>query len=434
MMNAPGPSAAWTATRFYQNPLQMFETAQGRYGDLVRFEVLGYRLFQVTSPEACQHIMTSPHYTLSGSLDSAAPFVGHGLATNTGESWVTQRRLMQPTFHHKMLIPLVESMVTEIDSLLGTWSGTFDVVPPLLRINHHILAHVILGDSNQPRLIEALGEIRLYLNRRFHALLPMPSTWPTPRNRRYARAVADFNQVVEAHMEAADDEHTMLALLKKAVDPKTGQGMSFAQLHDEINTLFFNAYDDPGSTLAWTMWLLSQNPQVEATLREEIETVLGPRRPTFEDLAQLPYTRRVIDEVLRLYPPTWSIMRDALQDDTLGDAAIPQGSTMLINLYLLHRHPQYWENPTQFNPDRFLSKPSEDRYLPFGMGSRRCIGQQFALLEIQLCLIRLIQHGCWEVITQGPIALEAISSLKPLGGLKVRWLPTSPPPTGLPIK
>jgi cytochrome P450 len=420
MEKTPGPPPWWTVLNFYRNPLAMFATAQKTYGDFVRFEAAGYELFQVTDPQLSQIILKGEGYDIDPIMDD--PFTGHGLATNTGESWTQQRRLLQPLFHAKHFEAWGELISGKTQTLLDKWQGRteLDIWPELLRLHHDILGKIALGIefSDYPEALEALMTIRAFLSRRFQALVPLPENWPLPRNQRYHKARIIFKDFMEKQF--AQPKGLMAEMLETA-DPKTGYRMSRQQVQDEIHTVFFNGYEDPAATLAWGLYLLAQNPGVEEKLRAELDAVLQGKSPSYEDMSKLSYTRQVIDEILRLYPPTWSILRTSLQENQLGDYPIPQGASVMVNIYLLHRHAGYWNNPEGFQPERFTEGEFDGQgiYLPFGAGPRRCIGQGLASMEIRLVLVMLLQRYRFSLLPGQQVVAEAESSLKPRYGLRL---------------
>ena len=206
-----------------------------------------------------------------------------------------------------------------------------------------------------------------------------------------------------------------------ATDSKTGEQMTDTQLHDEINTILFYGYDDPSSSLAWVFYLLAQNPAAMEQLQAEAKQVLGSRQPIFADSGALKYTRMVIDEALRLYPPGWSILRDVQQDDEIGGYRIPKGTSVMVNIYLTHRLADHWESPEAFKPERFTPGRTDLRhrfaYMPFGVGARQCIGKPLAYLEMQLALAMLARQFRLTLAPQNRFGMETLSSLRPKCGM-----------------
>jgi cytochrome P450 len=182
----------------------------------------------------------------------------------------------------------------------------------------------------------------------------------------------------------------------EARDADTGQGMTDKQLRNEVATMMFAGHETTSVALTWAFYLLSQNPAVEAQLQAELDRVLAGRAPALSDLPNLPYTRAVIEETLRLYPPAFGVNRQSIAEDTFGDYRVPANASITLMLYNAHHDPRFWTEPDRFDPARFSPERSADRppfaYLPFGAGPRLCIGNQFALTEAQLVLATIAQR------------------------------------------
>jgi cytochrome P450 len=206
--------------------------------------------------------------------------------------------------------------------------------------------------------------------------------------------------------------------------------MNDTELRDEVTTFLIGGHESTASGLAWTTWLLATNPEVDARLRAEVAEVLGSRRPTVEDVGKLGFTRRVVQESLRLYPPSWLFDREAVADDELGGFHIPAGATLCILPWLQHRDPKHWEDPERFDPDRFLPERSETRptfsYCPFSGGPRKCIGDEFALQESTIVAAMLAQRYRVTVVPEHPIELLTLIALRPRHGVKVTLREATP--------
>ena len=422
----PGPPAWQTVWQFTRDPLQMFSDARVTWGDVVCFSALGYAFYQVTSPTLAHDVLT--HDDLQMSVMMEHPFVGQGLANNIGDSWKRQRRLLQPHFHQKAVQHFADQMVQATHALSEQWAAQdqHDVLPGLVRLNHQILGATVLDlDFNQhPQMLAALRTIRRYLNRRFQAIITVPEAIPTPRNRAFKRAVALWDQAVNERIALAGDEPTLLAMLRHAEDPKTGYRMTDAQLRDEVNTIFFNGYEDPGATVTWALYLLSQHPQVQSALYQQIHDVLGDRQATVADLRSLPLLDNVIKETMRLYPTTWAVIRDARGAVPLGDYVIPDGASVQVTIFLIHRHPDYWEQADSFDPSRFDRAYPSQAYMPYGAGPRQCIGRAFADMQMRLILVTLLQRYRFDFVPQD-VQINAMASLRPNDGLRLRLYPRS---------
>jgi cytochrome P450 len=215
-----------------------------------------------------------------------------------------------------------------------------------------------------------------------------------------------------------------------ARDEATGEGMSDRQLRDEVLTLFVAGHETTALALTWCFYLLAGHPEVEQRLHQELADALGGRTPRAADLPNLPFTRQVIDETLRLYPPAWITNRTALDEDEISGFHIPAGAYVALSPFSTQRHPEYWTDPAAFDPDRFLAERSADRpryaYFPFGGGPHKCIGEGFALVEAQLILATIAQRYQLRPAGNRPVELEASLTLRPRNGLAMELRPRIP--------
>jgi cytochrome P450 len=206
-----------------------------------------------------------------------------------------------------------------------------------------------------------------------------------------------------------------------ARDQDTGEQMTDAQFRDEVMTIFLAGHETTASALSWTWYLLSIHPDVRARMHEELDRVLAGRPPTIEDLSQLAYTKQVVQEALRLYPPAWVVGRCPTEDDRIGGYFIPAGSLVFTCPWVTHRHPDFWEGPEGFDPERFAPQRVAERprfaYFPFGGGPRQCIGNTFALVEAQLVLATVAQRWRLDLVPGTRVQPEALITLRPRGGL-----------------
>jgi cytochrome P450 len=424
---------------YYSDPLQTLGEMARDYGDITLFEVASYTVYQIVQPDHIKHILQDNHhnYRMGGAFDQTRPVVGRGLSTNEGESWLLHRRMMQPLFGRGQVAVFAPMIAQATTAMLERWrtasqtDSALPLYPELLRLNHHILGKLLFNvdvTGEQASILEALRFVRDYTNRRINALVTVPTRWPTPRNQRFWQSVMlldkfTYGQIREARV-ANDGGNDFLSMLLGVEDENTGAGLSDEELHDELMTLFFAAYEDPANALSWTLALLTHQPEVEKRLRDEIKSVLGGRVPTYEDLADLVYTGAVVDEALRLYPPTWSVLRDVVDDDVVGGYGVAKGSSVLVNIYLTHRLPEFWDEPGLFNPDRFLPENVAGRpryaFLPFGGGPRQCIAAALATMEIKLILAMLMQSYQYEWASPYPLKADATHSLRPPCDIAVR--------------
>lgn len=431
---APGPrgfSFLKTVLEFNRDPIRLFDGLYKKYGNITRLKGGPYCAHLITQPEHIKYVLqdNAKNYRLGGIFEETVPVVGRGLTTNSGPTWLKQRRMVQSAFQHQHIAAFGDTIVSTTEGFLNQWqahvtSGSpLNVDAEILRINLHILGKLLFSFDfkNDDSFLDALALVRKVSIERVRSIIHLPA------NRRFEQAVQildEFTYQQIAERRRGNMPADILSILMDAKYEPTGEGMTDTELHDEIMTLFFAAYEDVANAISWTWVLLKENPFAEDQLRIEIKDVLGDRAPTAADLRNLPYLSMLVNEVLRLYPTTWSLLRDAIDDDEIGGFHIPAKSMILIDCYLTHRLPAYWQDPQRFDPQRFLPERSTGRprfaYLPFGGGPRQCIGNELALMEIKLILARMIQLYRFTLTSKSPIGMNAGSSLQPRGGVWVK--------------
>lgn len=438
---APGPRGnifVGSLRAYQRSPLRFFLEATREYGPIVRFQFAGRPVYLVTGPEHVKHVLqdNNRNYHKSFAYDKMRPLIGNGLLTSEDDFWRRQRRLAQPAFHRKHIGAFAGSMTGATEATLAQWdervhSGApFDVAHEMTRLTLTIVGQTLFStdvSGEADRVRQALTTALEETTQRFQTIVPWREKLPTPQNRRYDEAIRTLDDVVYGMIaqrrssgEAGND---LLGLLLEVQDEDTGERMSDKQLRDEAMTIFLAGHETTANALAWTWYLLSKHPDVLRTLHAELCEVLGGRVPTLADLPHLRYTKMVIDESLRLFPPAWGIGRAAMSDDEIDGYHIPQGSIVALSAYVTHRLPEYWPNPEGFDPQRWAGEQGDQRprfaYFPFGGGPRLCIGNNFALMELQLVLATMAQRVRLDVVPGHPIALVPGVTLRPKHGILV---------------
>ncbi|MFN3650932.1 MAG: cytochrome P450 [Armatimonadota bacterium] len=436
-----------------ERPLEVFPRLHRQFGDVVRVGLGGPLLYYLLfHPDGAEQVLAHNHKGYRKGLVNAQFEVldGNGLVTSEGSFWQRQRRLAQPAFHRQRIAALAGVIVEDAADLAEEWSerarsgAAVDVVPEMLRLTLRIAARTLFGVElgRDPGEIEwAVDVARDHITHRMYRPF-YPRSLPTPRNRKFWRARRLLDDVVygiirerrAAPAEAAE-RHDVLTLFLQARDEETGEGMSDLELRDEVMTMLMAGHESTAVTLSWVWYLLAMHPHMQEKLRAEIDRALGGRRPTWDDLARIPYARMVVEETLRLYPTVWALSRQAIQDDEIGGYRIPAGGYATPCAWVIHRRPDLWPEPDRFQPERFDPERAPERhrfaYFPFGGGPRKCIGSQFALAEAQLVLITLLQR--FEVslpVGEPPLELDAQLSLRPKHGVRLRLREIRPTPTG----
>lgn len=295
-----------------------------------------------------------------------------------------------------------------------------------LRIVGQTLFNVDISDDKEA-INRAMGIGLEIFNRHVQRMgIRLPLRFPSSEKHRYQQVHQTLDKAVYkiiAEHRRHGPTNDLLSSLMQARDKETGEGIGERQLRDEVMNLMIAGYETIGPTLAWIWYLLASHPDVERRLHAELASVLGGRVPTFDDLPNLPYTRMVIEETLRLYSPGWFIFRTVVRDDEIGGYTIPAKSIVLISPYVLGRQNVYWENPERFNPERFSPSQTAERprfaYIPFGIGPRACVGASFALMELQLILAQVGQAFRPKLVAGHPIEIQPLFTLRPRHGILV---------------
>lgn len=396
----------------------------------------------VTHPDGVEHVLKRNQKNYRKSDIFVRPvslLAGRGLLTNEGESWLRQRRLAQPAFHRKRLAALAALMANSAEQTALRLTErqsqepkpVIDVLGEITRLTLGIASQALFSidySDDADRVGSAVRVAFEHINFRMNTPFALPLKIPTPRNRCFLHARQTLDNLVydliRERKRTGEHPGDLLSMLMDAHDEETGEGMSDRQLRDEVLTLLIAGHETTSAALAWTWYLLALHPGAETRLHAELARVLGGRTPAAEDLPALPYTRMVIDESLRLYPPAWGQPRQAINEDRIGDYRIPAGALVTLSQWVTHRHPDFWENPEAFDPERFTPERSAGRpvfaYFPFGGGARGCIGASFALMEAQLILATLAQRFRLELVPGYPVKPDPTFALRPLGGLLMR--------------
>jgi cytochrome P450 len=394
------------------------------------------RAYLLAHPAHIQHVLQDQpdRYCKGDSVGRITLLFGQGLTTSEGVLWRRQRQLMQPLFQWQRLLVWTDIIVESAAAMLARWeplatrSQPVELAAALRELTQGIMHQVLFGPDSRP-IAEAAGQALMtavgQLDRRVWAMLPAPLWLPTRHNRRLYQALhtlkAYVDRQIAEHNRPESTADDLLARLLAARDDATGDRMSASQLRDEAVTLWVAGQTTVAAALAWTGYLLAQYPEAAHTLQVELDAVLGGRLPTPQDLPRLRYTRLVLEESLRLYPPTWVTARTPLAADEIGDHALPAHAVLLLSPYVLQRHPAFWEHPEQFDPERFTPARAVGRprfaYCPFGGGPRRCIGQNLAMLEMLVVLAMMAQAYELRLVPGHPVEPEALITLRPRHGL-----------------
>ncbi len=402
------------------------------------------RAYLVTHPPHVEHVLHTRwrNYVKGGPMWPALQrLLGNGLVTSEGEDWVQSRRLMQPLFHHKALEGLTERMVATIQHTLEELAQrTRDGRPIQMHQEMNVLTQNIILESVFDVTIDRseAEHLGLMLANAFRAInLRMflgflPKGLPLPGEQSLRKAVAEIDEGLMRltrrwEQTSRGERISLLGLMRQAADPETGQGFSAQQVRDELVTLWVAGNETTANLMTWVWYLLDRHPEVEARVRAEVETVLGRRTPTYADVGPLRFTRQVLQESMRLYPPSWIIPRQSVEEDVIDGYVVPADSVVLCSQYVTHRAPSLWEKPETFDPDRFSPERVAGRhpyaFLPFGGGPRRCIGEHFGLMEAQLITAMMLQRFRPRLVPGTKVEAQSATGLRPKGTVPMTLLP-----------
>jgi len=439
----PGPHENWllgSARAIQRDPLGFNMSMFQRYGNVVATHFLIWPTYMIFHPQDVKHVLQENHRNYSKDtylFHFLRPLLGQGLFTNDGQSWLHQRRLMQPAFHRKQLAIFGTLMTDATGAMLERWQDAatreqpLDVSTEMMRLTLRVVGQALFSIDLSDEA-DTVGQAFTALMTPFTDYIyhPVPPLgFPTPRNRRIQKSIRTLDGVVQeiiTERRQGDDKGDLLSMLLLARDEETGEGMNDRQVRDEVMTLLLAGHETTSNALTWTWYLLSQHPDTESRLHAELEQVLGGRIPTVEDLPRLPYTHMVLEEALRLYPPAVGFNRKALADDEVGGYVVPANTLIWLSPYTTHRHPDFWENPEVFDPERFSPEGSAGRphfaHFPFGGGPRQCIGSNFAMMEAQLILATIAQRYRLRLLPDHQVEPQVLLTMRPRNGLPMTLL------------
>lgn len=417
------------ANKFILNPFNILDNAVNQLGTTYAFYMGGIQKAVLTiDPEAVKHILQKHHRAYEKSdivADILAKYLGKGLLTNTGEGWLKQRRLIQPGFHRKRIESLQSLMKIEVDDCMTKWmikslEGTaIDAYHEMNQLTFRIIAKTLFSDSikehDLSQLSDLISTLQSYIIREVRQ--PHKRWWfhlsgTMARHIQLAQGAREMIRKIIAERKTAPQmPDDLLTMLLETKYEDTGLGMEIDQLIDECLILFVAGHETSANALSWMIYLLGQHPEEYNRLQNATEA----------DQAKL--IRNVIDESMRLYPPAWVVDRISLVDDEVLDFKLPKGTVWIIYIRGMHRHPDYWDQPDLFIPDRWNNPQlNKEAYLPFGAGPRLCIGEHFAMMEMQLILTTIVNQWNLNLISKN-VEEKPLVTLRPASEIYVSITP-----------
>jgi cytochrome P450 len=411
------------------------------HGDVFRIQLAGMSAVAVVHPDLMsQVLLTKRQNFVKGSvLDSVRSILGDGLVTLEGEAWKERRTLAQPAFHRQSLEKLTTVMAESgaryferLAARLGPGGGELDMHPEFVRLTLDVVVSALFGEGTidtEEISYEALGHALELVSDSTNGFR-LPAFIPTPHNVKLKRTLRELNRnvytIIETARKIEGGNGSLLSMLLDARD-ESGSALPSKAVRDEVITLFMAGHETTALTLTWLLALLDGRPDVLTEMREEVESVLGGRDPTFDDVPKLVYLRQVVDETLRLRPAAPMVGRNVVEDDRLGGYDVARGDVVLPFIWGVHRHRDFWTNPEQFDPERFAGGSSKLRhkwsYLPFSGGPRVCIGNAFSLVETVVLVAQMLNRFDIEVQSCADVKPVAIATVRPDRPVRVKFKP-----------
>jgi cytochrome P450 len=432
----PHPGFRWpliTLVEFRRDPLTFLLELARQYGDIVFFRLGVSPAYLFVHPDYIQSALVTHHtHIVKGKgFERTKYIIGEGLLTSEGETHRWQRRLAQPSFHPRRIAGYGAAMSRYADAVSNRWRDgqQLDIYQEMMDITLGVVGEALFGwdvMSDSAEVKQAIAQFMVWWHQMlvpYGSLLEKIPWLPPNRRREKAREAIDrilYRIIAERrhHPSASGD---LVSSLIQAKDPETGQSLSDTQVRDIAATIFIAGQETTAAAITWTLYLVSEHPEVEARLHEEVDRVLGGRVPTVEDAPRLTYTRMVLAEALRRYPPAWVLGRRVIKDFEVGGYRIPRGAGLLLSQYVTHHDPRFFPDPFRFDPERWTPEAEAARpafsYFPFGAGPRSCIGESFAWLEGTLVIATIAQKWQLRHVPEHPVEILPSVALRPKYGM-----------------
>jgi cytochrome P450 len=439
MQNSPPTvKADWIGGHFRsfrRNPTGFLQ-ALAALGDVTAFRMGKIPAFLINHPDLIRDLLVTNHtkFMKGRALQRAKGLLGEGLLTNEGASHLRQRRMIQPAFHRAKINEYAEIMIASGEKMSGEWrdGDVRDIDREMMRLTLWIVGRTLFSANVEDDANEVGAAMTTIVSMFNFLLLPFSEILeklPLPHSNKFRNAKKTLDDVIykiiNERRASGEDKGDLLSMLLQAQDEETGGFMSDLQIRDEALTLFLAGHETTANALTWTFYLLSQNPEKEAKFHRELDEVLGDKTLAPEDYPHLKYTERVLAESMRLFPPAWTLGRLAIEEHEFGGYKIPKKALVLASQFVMHRDGRFWENPENFEPERWERLSVKEAgnkfiYFPFSKGVRSCIGEGFAWTEGVLLLALLGRKWRLRLAPEQKIALQPMITLRPKYGMKMR--------------
>jgi cytochrome P450 len=424
-----------SGAHFRRDQLGFYETCAREYGDFVETRMGPFRVWLIYHPDAIEELLVTRNrdFIKSPGVRLLRPLLGDGLLLSEGETWLRQRRLMQPAFHRQRVAGYGDVMSTFAERHVAGWKAgeIIDVHQEMMALTQAIVGKTLFdtdvsGDAQD--VTETAKVLAEDFGARLRSFRLLPYWFPTPRNLRSRRAVGRLDRVVDRiiaeRVASGEDRGDLLSMLVQAQDADDGTRMTARQVRDEVMTIYMAGHETTAVALSWAWYLLVQHPEADARLADEVRDVLDGRRPTVADLPRLKYAEMVMMESMRLYPPAYGLGRQATVVSEIAGQAVAPDDIFIVPTWVVQRDRRWFEEPEAFRPERWAKDLAQRlprfAYFPFGGGPRQCIGNNFALMEGILILGAIAQRFRLSLVPGQRITPTPYVTLRPEPGIRVR--------------
>jgi cytochrome P450 len=425
----------WLALRKFRpaNPIALFQQLAQQYGDIAHYKIGWHHIVFLNHPDYIREVLVvqNDNFIKERTVQRTKMLLGEGMITAEGAQHRSQRQVAQPAFHRQRIAEYATTMVEEAARLRDRWrhGEPRDIAIDMMHLTLNVVARTLFAADLRGEVDELAGAINRIMGL-YNFLVMLPAAeWLVhvrpPGLAAFVRARQRIDAVVyrmiAAHRQRRSQAGSLLDLMLAASPDQSPAAEQ--SLRDQVITIFLAGYETVANALSWTWYLLSQNPECERRLHDEIDRQLPGRLPSFDDVPRLRYVEMVLAESMRLYPPAWAMGRYARNDFQLGDFFLPAKTTVLMSQFIAHRDQRFFPDPLRFDPERFTAEAKSRRtkltYFPFGAGVRQCIGESFAWMEGVLLLATLAQRVKLRLLPGHRVEPEPLITLRPKYGMKM---------------
>lgn len=411
----------------------LLRTAQA-YGDIAYFRLGSRQIYLLSHPDYIKDVLVTNdrNFQKSRALKRSKIVLGEGLLTSEGETHLRERRIIQPVFHHKRIKAYADVMADFASRIGEDWKNgeVVDIHREMMRLTLAIVAKTLFGAEIRSGTDDIGKSLTTIVNQFPRMLFPLSEYLdkiPLPGTRKFFKALDTLDKTVyrliEEGRRSKEERDDLLSMLLSAQDEQGGAGLTDLQVRDEVMTLFLAGQETTANSLVWTWYLISQHPDVEHKLHDELDSVLGERLPEADDLKKLIFTRMVFSESLRLYPPAWTVVRRAMKDYQIDGYVVPSGADIYMSQYVVHHDPRFFPDPFKFDPERWAQNQGSSlpqfAYFPFGGGPRLCIGEPFAWMEGIMLIAAIASKWKMRLVPGQSIVPKPLITIRPKYGMKM---------------